>query len=231
MPKYSPKATLVYAGLGTLALNLVLFVLLPELVRDPEIKVGLDYTEPLRVQVAQQRPNTSRQSQRDENTETQTKPQTQPAPSFAHIPALEQMPAYDPLLPKLEAETGLPTPEFTPAGAGEVYTMDVGTDIAAAPQVYASDDLDQPVRPIAQTPFMYPLRAKRQGIEGWVKVALQVGMNGEVEAVEILEANPDGVFEKSVTRGIRSWRFSPATVLGERVRARVVTTIRFELED
>jgi|AntRauTorckE6833_2_1112554.scaffolds.fasta_scaffold18034_2 protein TonB len=231
MPKYSHKATLVYAALGTLALNLVLFVLLPELVRDPEIEVGRDYTEPVRVQMAQQRPNTSRQSQHDKNTETQTKPQTQPAPSLAHIPALEQMSAFDPLLPELEAETGLPALEFTPAGAGEVYTMDVGRDVAAAPQVYASDDLDQPVRPVAQTPFMYPLRAKRQGIEGWVKVALRVGMNGEVEAVEILEADPVGVFEQSVTRGIRSWRFSPATVMGERVRARVVTTIRFELED
>lgn len=99
------------------------------------------------------------------------------------------------------------------------------------PQVYAVTELDSPIQPLTQTPFVYPLRAKHKGIEGWVSVALQVGMEGNIEAVEVLEAEPKGVFEESVTRSIRAWRFSPATVMGERVKTRVVTTIRFELED
>lgn len=231
MPRCPHKAALAYAIVGTLVLNLVLFVLLPELVRDPEIEVGRNYTKPVRVQMPQQVPDTSRSTQRDENTPEETQQQMQPAPSFQEVPAFEQMPVLDPLLPELEAGATLPTPEFTLAGAGEVYTAGVGADIAAPPQVYESDSLDQPLRPIAQTPFMYPLRAKRQGIEGWVKVALQVSSDGEVKAVDVLNAEPEGVFEQSVTRGIRNWRFSPATVMGERVRARVVTTIRFELED
>jgi len=229
MPKRHHRAALIYASVGTLLLNLVLFVLLPELVRDPEIEVGREYTEPVRVQVPQQTPDKSSESRHNESTKSETRPQ--PSPPLQQMPALEQRPAFDPLLPELSAGASLPTPEFTPADAGEVYTPDEGAGTSAAPQVYASESLDQPVRPVAQTPFMYPLRAKRQGIEGWVKVALQVGMNGEVEAVEVLEAEPAEVFNQSVTRGIRSWRFSPATVMGERVRSRVVTTIRFELED
>lgn len=231
MPKHSPRVFLVYAAIGTLALNLVLFILLPELVRDPEMEVERSYTEPVRVQIPQQAPESSTQSRREENTQAETRPPTQAAPVAAQLPTLRQAPAFDPVLPELDSGTTLPTPDFSPAGAGEVYTADVGEDVSAAPQVYGSEALDQPVRPVAQTPFMYPLRAKRQGIEGWVKVALQVGMNGEVEAVEVLEAEPAEVFNQSVARGIRSWRFSPATVMGERVRARVVTTIRFELED
>jgi len=218
-----------------LALNLVLFVLLPQLVREPALDIGRAYTEPVQIQLPQPTHAISSQLQHAGNTPTQ--PQTQPPPllPLQQIPALELMPAFAPLVPELDAGINLPPVEFTPAGVGEVYGvdmgMDVGADSAAAPQVYASDALDQPLRPIAQTPFMYPLRAKRQGTEGWVKVALQVGIEGSVETVEVLEAEPAGVFEHSVMRGIRQWRFSPATVMGERVRARVITTIRFELED
>ncbi len=231
------KRALIYACLGTLALNVVLFVLLPELVREPPLDIGRAYTEPVRIQLPQPAHTAPSQLQHAETTPTQLQTQTPPPPPLQQISALAPLPALVPLMPELDAGLNLPPVEFTPAGVGEVYgvDMDMGVDVgagsAAAPQVYASAALDQPLRPIAQTPFIYPLRAKRQGTEGWVKVALQVGIGGEVETVEVLEAEPAGVFDHSVTRGIRQWRFSPATVMGERVRARVVTTIRFELED
>jgi protein TonB len=215
---------------GTLALNLVLFVLLPELVRDPGGVIKHDYTEPVQVRMPEQTPSMPPQKTSSEHSEVKPSPRPAPALSPAQVSLPEQMPTFEPLLPEFKGAASVPTPEFTPAGDTEVFTP-AAEDIAAAPQVYASDALDQPVHPLAQTPFMYPLRAKRQGIEGWVKIAVQIGEDGDVEEVKVLEAEPDGVFEQSVTRGIRTWRFSPATVMGERVRARVVTTIRFELED
>lgn len=229
--KGAQRTTLIYAIGGTLALNLVLFVLLPELVRDPGVDIETGYSEPVRIRMPENVPSTPQQKPTRARSEVKPQTQSMRSPSPEQMPIREPMPAFEPLLSEFEGVAALPAPEFTPAGANEVITTTVASNIAAAPQVYDSEALDQPVHPLAQTPFMYPLRAKRQGIEGWVKIALQVGRDGEVEAVEVLEAEPAGVFEQSVTRGIRSWRFSPATVMGERVRARVVTTIRFELED
>lgn len=102
--------------------------------------------------------------------------------------------------------------------------------VAPLPSIFDSDALDQPLTPLSQSPFIYPLRAKRLGIEGWVKVKLLISTSGDVEQVHILEAQPQEMFESTVERGIRRWRFTPGTVQGEPVRSWVITTIRFELE-
>ena len=91
-------------------------------------------------------------------------------------------------------------------------------------------DLDQPLTPLVRIPPIYPARAKRQGIEGWVRVKFLVQQNGRVTRVEILEAVPENLFDKSVLRCVRQWRFKPGTVDGEPVDVRAETVIRFKLK-
>jgi protein TonB len=224
------RVTLVYAVIGALLLNVVLFTLLPELVRDPDMLHPRDHSEPVQVYMPPEQVPRAAHRERERNpAETRKREQVeqQPLPR----PDLNPKADLEPLLPEFESTIILPEPEFDLAGVDAMQKVEAQVDIGSPSGVYPNDELDEPVRPVTQTPFLYPLRAKRQGVEGWVKVALQVGLNGEVEEVEVLESVPEGIFEGSVTRGIRSWRFSPATLMGERVRARVVTTIRFELED
>ena len=52
-----------------------------------------------------------------------------------------------------------------------------------------------------------------------------------VEQTKILEANPDGVFDKSVLQCAPLWKFTPGTIDGTPVKTFVTTTIRFNLED
>lgn len=56
----------------------------------------------------------------------------------------------------------------------------------------------------------FPSDALDEGItSGSVKVRLSVGADGAVTKVDILEANPKGVFEKAVTRTLMRWKYEP----------------------
>lgn len=98
------------------------------------------------------------------------------------------------------------------------------------PDVFSQGDLDGPLSVRVRTPPVYPYHAKRRGIEGWIKVAFVVNNQGNVEEVTIVDAKPEGIFEKSVRRCVRRWKFRPGTVGGEPVRTKAQTTIRFRLE-
>ena len=55
--------------------------------------------------------------------------------------------------------------------------------------------------------------------------------DGRVDEVKVINARPPGVFEETVRQAVSAWRFQPGTIMGEPVKTRVITTIRFELEE
>jgi protein TonB len=95
---------------------------------------------------------------------------------------------------------------------------------------FAIGDLDGPLTPLGRITPVYPMDAKRRGIQGWVKVKFVVNDQGSVERLAVVDAKPPGVFDKSVIRCVSKWRFKPGTVEGLPVKAWVETTIRFELD-
>ena len=101
-------------------------------------------------------------------------------------------------------------------------------DLAGA---YDSTEIDAPLTPISKVPPMYPMRAKRMSVEGWVSVCFLVNDSGTVEQIKVLAAEPEGIFEQSVMRCISKWRFQPGTIEGEPVNTWVETTVHFKLED
>ena len=103
---------------------------------------------------------------------------------------------------------------------------------AQMPQgLFSTSELDYPLQTLVRLPASYPLRARRLGIEGWVKVAFIVTTEGRVRDINVVAAEPKGVFESSVTRSVSQYRFKPGTVDGNTVAVRVVTTIRFKMEE
>jgi len=96
--------------------------------------------------------------------------------------------------------------------------------------LYEMGELDSPLTPLAKIPPIYPMRAMRRGIEGWVKVRFLVNTQGRVEQLKVIESDPESVFDKSVINCISQWKFKPGTVEGEPVNTMAETTIRFELE-
>ena len=96
---------------------------------------------------------------------------------------------------------------------------------------YGVDALDAPLVPLVKIPPVYPMRASRLSIEGWVSVRFLVTEEGQVDHIEILAADPEDMFERSVLACVSKWRFKPGTIEGIPVKTWVETTIRFRLEE
>lgn len=95
--------------------------------------------------------------------------------------------------------------------------------------VMTDDSVDQPPRPLLQTPMQYPARAKAQGVTGYVLLSVLIGPTGQVERVKVLEAQPAGVFDDVAIAGVQGWKFEPATYKGENVRVWARQRVRFDL--
>lgn len=136
-----------------------------------------------------------------------------------------------PVPPSLGLEAGLPgldfgLPGFDDAELGSLREalLGAGDDV-----VMTDDSVDVPPRPVVQSPLRYPVRAKAQGITGYVVLSLLIGPTGQVEQVRVLEAHPEGVFEEAAIAGVQGWRFEPASYKGQNVRVWARQRIRFDL--
>ena len=75
----------------------------------------------------------------------------------------------------------------------------------------------------------YPRRALMQAIEGFVEVELLISAEGTVQSVRIIDAEPQGLFERAVQSATLRWRFRPQFKDGVAVPVRARTTIDFTL--
>jgi protein TonB len=120
-----------------------------------------------------------------------------------------------------------------PAGPGVIPTLDVEKyhTQGGTPGIFEEGHLDKPLRPLSTVNPLYPLRAKRMGISGWVKVRFVVTQEGRVENAEVLESDPPGIFDLSALAAVSTYRFSPPMVAGEPVEAVFTRTFTFKIED
>ena len=141
-------------------------------------------------------------------------------------PALRPLnPAQDPRPDLAQAILDLPAPALS-----GIPLAAVPAGVAGLDGVLDADQLDHPLVAVSRMPPLYPLQARRTNVEGWVEVSFLVDENGLVSDIRILQADPPGMFEESTRRAVANWRFQPGTVMGQPVRTRVTTTVRFELE-
>ncbi|AKS42229.1 energy transducer TonB [Wenzhouxiangella marina] len=95
--------------------------------------------------------------------------------------------------------------------------------------VMTDDSVDAPPRPVYQAPLDYPRTARAQGVQGYVVLSLLISAAGEIERVQVLEAEPAGIFEESAIQGVQAWRFEPAQYQGRSVKVWARQRIRFDL--
>ena len=148
-------------------------------------------------------------------------PPSDPQPMAESVPQAEPASAASEPAPVVAAAgTGTTQPQ---AGAGTGSAA--GRDGSPVP----AGSLDGPLQAIARKQPGYPAAARRQNVEGWIRVQYVVDEQGSVGPVKVLAAEPEGFFEQSVLRTVRAWRFRPGTVNGEVVQALVEQTISFRL--
>jgi protein TonB len=99
-------------------------------------------------------------------------------------------------------------------------TSTVGTDFAA-PDVEtpispgASTLSDGDALPVVKVRPVYPARAQQQGIEGYVLVQFSIDALGRVVDVQVIEAEPRGMFERAALKAVERFRYKPRVLNGE----------------
>ncbi len=85
--------------------------------------------------------------------------------------------------------------------------------------------------PIMRVTPVYPSRASRRGIEGWVELAFTITTTGATENVRVVSEEPPGVFSRAAMKAVRKWKYKPQVIDG-RVQPRpdVHVMLKFELE-
>ena len=207
----------------SILLNVLIFSLLPELVSsNPQKPADTQRFHVVNV-VRVKKKETPAKKKEIKRPEKRKDPQKKPLQN----PLVRKKPHSR--VPKLPFELNLKLP--ADLGTLPTFPMEmVPFDFFDMEDAYGIGDLDAPLTPLSQVPPLYPLRAKRLGIEGWVKVQFVVTEQGLVDQIEIIEAEPKQLFDESVIRCVSSWRFAPGEVQGKPVKTRVQTTIRFKLE-
>ena len=100
------------------------------------------------------------------------------------------------------------------------------------PVLLAACVTSSPVRFLSGADMVYPPVARAEGIEGHVVVRYDVTAEGMVANAEVVEADPEGVFEQAALASIVQWRFRAATVGGKPVETPgMLSTLRFRLSE
>ncbi len=213
-----------------LFINIMLFGLMPGLTdRSPQLP---DYSPPVeKINVIRiKKPEPSLQPPKPkEPAKPRTPPQKQvfnkqvyrnppPRPKF-HLPF-----EINPRLPVISRDFQVPPMETVPIGLPGLGTPGLKS-------MYGVGEIDHPLTALARTPPIYPMRARRRGIEGWVKVRFIVTTEGRVTDIKISESRPEKIFDASVIRCVSAWRFSPGTVEGLAVKTWMETTVVFVLQN
>lgn len=108
--------------------------------------------------------------------------------------------------------------------------VDVGSGIEVGMAGIGATDGE--MLPLVNVSPNYPTRAAQRGIEGWCQVRFTVTAEGGVRDVEVVDAEPQGIFDRSSIRAAERFRFQPRVVDGEPVDVPGVQYVfRYELEE
>ncbi len=83
--------------------------------------------------------------------------------------------------------------------------------------------------PLTQVPPLYPRRAARLQIEGFVTIEFTITPDGSVIEPVVVESEPRNVFDRAALQAIVQWKFEPRMESGRAVESRAKQRIEFGL--
>lgn len=85
--------------------------------------------------------------------------------------------------------------------------------------------------PIVKVAPMYPARAQSRGIEGWVLLQFTVTETGTVRDPQVIEAEPEGIFDDAAKKAVLKFKYKPRVENGKPIAVpRVQHLITFKIE-
>ena len=83
--------------------------------------------------------------------------------------------------------------------------------------------------PLTQVPPLYPRRAARLQIEGFVTIEFTIAPDGSVIEPVVVESEPRNVFDRAALQAIVQWKFEPRMENGRAIESRAKQRIEFGL--
>jgi periplasmic protein TonB len=151
---------------------------------------------------------------------TGPEPRPEPKPVLARQP--DPAPRPEPVEPPAQPAPG-PTAAAPETQAPPQGRQDALTEEYTPPSSNAAY-LNNP-KPV------YPVAARRRGMEGLVRLEVEVSPHGHPVSVTIKESSGSRILDVSARDAVKQWRFEPARHMGRAVTARVEVPIRFQLSD
>jgi protein TonB len=149
------------------------------------------------------------------------------------VAIFEPAPAPKPVLADKPKPKPIPVkkPLAVPAPVIEVAPSPTAVIAPPAPiiekYIPPSSDADY----LRNPPPAYPLAARKRGIEGVVRLNVEVSADGAALAVNIAVSSGFAPLDEAALAAVRNWRFEPAKRGGKAVSARVEIPLRFKLSN
>jgi len=153
-----------------------------------------------------------------------SKQKTKPKPP---VPQAVSIPSMD--IPAQKFDLALPMQQMSefalngPSTLTDLAHSDLSTLISASlmdstnfqDSSYLQDsNFSTDIIPLQQIHPLYPPKARRQRIEGWVKVGFIITTQGAVSNVRLIESTPPRIFDRAAIKAISRWKFSPQLIAG-----------------
>jgi periplasmic protein TonB len=146
----------------------------------------------------------------------------QPAPTPAPEPSVTEATVAAAPTPSPAAQTPRPTPR--PAATPATTTTTAATP-AATPAA-----ADRNFQLVKKVDAIYPLRAQRQRIEGWVEMTFTIDTSGNVKNVAVVNAQPKRQFDREAMRALSQYKFRPRIEGGKAVESQARQRLEFRLQ-
>lgn len=161
----------------------------------------------------------------EQETETRTKERRKPPDEPPEPPPPTRPPEQ---VASLDRQARAPMPEM------DMPRMNIDVGTGSGPFIGSLSSggggIDTDATPISRVPPQYPLKARRDGVQGFVTMEFTIRPDGSVTNIEVVDSHPKGVFEHAATRALSRWKFEPREEGGQKVSRRARQTIRFTLD-
>lgn len=179
-----------------IAITFVLFVIMAELIANNKKGPGEVEKSP-RIDIVMSRPDTSVQQRQ------RTPPPPPPPPS------------EPPKVPKAQPEAA----DTSTAGISvDIPNIDTSVGDSGLGGIGGNLMQDGDATPIVRFEPKMPLKAKREGIEGWVRLRFSIEPDGSTSDIEVVAAEPKRVFDREATKALKRWKYKSKIVDGKAVK-------------